>query len=517
MRNIFDEYLAGNPEVLDFFAGAPQDLFTKAPHPGALDEGLVQAIQEYQARLGGQPPVLSCGDAVVVTGQQPALFAGPLYTIYKAVTVIRLARKIEAAFRVRCVPVFWLAADDHDFEEARTAHFLSRTHEPFAATYAPEETVQGRSMYFVPLEDTLHRLVNEVGDKTAGSEFKEGVVAFLHDALSCSASLADWSGRILARLFQGTGLTLFAPHIPAARELAREALEPEIAEPLRNTRLINETGMRLEKLGFARQLAKSDNECNFFLQMGGRRRKVLFEKNRFHLPEEGIECSVEDMLALLRTSPERFSPNVALRCIVQQRLFSPAAYVAGPGEVAYWAQFKPVFERYGCAMPVVYPRARAVLTTLKLNKLRQHYGFGLDDLAAGRDILVQRALRHIARDPARETLARRRDEVQRALRRLTEDLKEQNLQAASMAQGLERRIEAGLDRLDRALILGDAAKRTAVEKHVARLCNELMPFRKPQERVYTVFAFLFEYGWDLIPRLLQALDIESFRTHEVEL
>ena len=106
------------------------------------------------------------------------------------------------------------------------------------------------------------------------------------------------------------------------------------------------------------------------------------------------------MVALVRTEPDRFSANVAMRCIVQQRLFPVAAYVAGPGEVAYWAQFKELFDRYELPMPIVYPRARAVLTTLKLTQLTRKLGLTLDDFGETPEALIDRSLDNTDAHPA---------------------------------------------------------------------------------------------------------------------
>lgn len=517
MTGIFDAYITGDPGVSRFFSGGPRAVLRERPPCATLDERLVAAIGGFQTRLGGEAPSLSSSDAVVVTGQQPALFLGPLYTVYKAITALRLAERIEASFGVRCAPVFWIAGDDHDFAEASSASFLSRAHEPFSLTYAPEASVQGQPLYLIALEDSLHGQIDAAAERAEDSEFKSEIAEFLHDSLSDSATFADWSGRILARLFRGTRLVLFAPHLEEARVLAADVLEREISEPLSSSRQLNEAGAALRELGYAPAIVKAPNECGFFAEMGKRRRKVLFEDGRYVFPEEGIACTESDLRSLLRSSPERFSPNVALRCLVQQRLFSPVAYVAGPGEIAYWAQFKALFDRHGYSMPVVYPRARAVLSTLKLNRLLGEYGLEAADLSVDAERLLQRVLQEVVRNPARDAVARHREAILRGFEQLRCEMERHSDQAAEIARNIERHGREGLDRLDRFLARGDENRRQTVARHLARLGSALMPFRKPQERVYSVCSFLFQYGWDLIPRLIAALDIDSFEMNEVEL
>jgi bacillithiol biosynthesis cysteine-adding enzyme BshC len=452
----------------------------------------------------------------LVTGQQAGLFLGPLYTVYKAVTAIILARRIEAQHGVPCTPVFWLGSDDHDFEEVRTAHFLDKDHEPLSLRYEPAAPVDGLPMFEMPVEDSLHAFIDRAAAETPGSEFREPVAQHLHDTLSASRALSDWSGRLMGALFKDTPLAHFAPHLPEGRRLAAPIFAREIEEPLRSTALLNEGGARLQKLGYAQQVIKADDECNFFLFVDKRRRKVLFREGRFLVPEERLSYTGDDLLEILRETPERFSANVALRCVVQQHLFGAAAYIAGPGEVAYWAEMKPVLEHFSVPVPVVYPRAQCVLTTLKLNKLMQKYGFSQSDLAEPREALVDRALRNAVRSKSRDGFQRLREPVEAALAGLTADL-DAGPNVLAMAQSLRERVGEDLGRIERAIVQGDRAQVEAVERQVARLCNSLMPWRRPQERVYTVYSFLFEQGPGLIQRLIDELDVESFRMNEVEL
>jgi uncharacterized protein YllA (UPF0747 family) len=269
-------------------------------------------------------------------------------------------------------------------------------------------------------------------------------------------------------------------------------------------------------LGFGTQVVKSGNECSFFLDVGGRRRKVVFEKAAFVLPEEEQSLSPQELRAILESTPERFSPNVALRCVVQQMLFPVRAYVAGPGELAYWAQLRPVFERHGVDMPVVYPRARALLTSVKLNKLMDKLGLDLAALDAPEDDVALAASRRSTNDPAVSQARQAQGSVRGEMDRLRRQLGAGSPAAAAI-EAMVSELDRGFARVEHTLLREVAGKDAAVRQQVQRLCNSLLPLRKPQERVFTVFSFLFEHGPDLIGRLLAGLDVESFRMNEIEL
>lgn len=516
MKDLFADYVAETPELIEFFARSPKGLFEAPPEAAQWDTSLLEALTDYQTRLGGRCLFMGY-ETAVVTGQQPGLFTGPLYTIYKTITAILLAKKIRNRFGVPCVPVFWVASDDHDFEESRTTHFLTKHHEDLALTYSPQENVDGLPMYRVPIEDSLHALIDEAASQTPGSESRGEVAEFLHTSLDASASLSDWMARLMVRLFCDTPLIVFSPHLPVARKLAAEVFEKDLSDPLASTRFVNEAGRRLAELGYPQQVNKDPAECSFYIEMGGRRRKVLFEDGSYRIPDERLACSPDEVEAMLQSAPERFSPNVALRCIVQQHLFPAVAYVAGPGEMAYWAQLKNLFESFGEDMPVVYPRARAVLTNMKLKKLMEKFGFALADLEGPQEDLVERALYVARRAPAYEIARNHRAGIEAAVRRMTQELEGMSKTAGDVSREIEERVKAELDRLERVILKGDDEHAEAVRKQVARLCNALVPFRKPQERVYTIFSFLFEHGWDLVPKLIEEMDIESSELKEIEL
>lgn len=514
MRQHLSEYVADAKDLGAFYARPPKALFDSPPVARAWDPKLVEGIREYQRAIGATA-TFEGNEAVIVTGQQPGLFTGPLYAIYKAATAIRVAEKLTRGQGVPCVPVYWVGSEDHDFEEACPSYFLTKSHNILSLRYAPSSDIDSLPMNRVPVEASLHEFIDQAARETPGAEFRGAVAEFLHESLDASTCLADWTARLLARLFRETPLVFFAPHIPEARRASTAILRREIEKPLHSTGLLNEAGRQLESLGFPPQVTKGSTECNFFLEVEGKRSKVVFEKGKFRIGD--AEFSVEEVLALLDGAPERFSPNVALRCIVQQHLFPAAAYVAGPGELAYWAQLKPLFEHFGETMPVVYPRAKAVLTTIKLYKLLAKLGVSLEDIADRKMKVLEKALRSTSRDPAYLLLNTERDTIEAALRELSDGLQAHNKNAAAMAAGLGKDMAAKLDRIERSILDGDKAKRNAVEKQIERLQNTLMPLGKPQERVFNVFSYLFEHGWELVPRIVRELDVESFAMNAIEL
>lgn len=516
MGRFIDAYLDNAPEISRLYARPISALVDSPPESAPWDPDLVDSIREFNKALGHTPDFHGT-EAVVITGQQPAVFGGPLYTVYKAITTIKLAQKISATHDVPCVPIYWVGSEDHDFEEAATIYFPTKKHRSQALTLRQHPDDVGNALHQVRLTDQVHELIDILGDAAPSGEFHEEILQFLHDSARESTSLADWSTRCLARLFRGTPLVFFAPHLLAARKVGAQVIASAIKNPLHTSANVNDGAKALEDLGYAAQVVKGNNECAFFLESDRERHKVTFDSDTFYLPDNGTSYCAEDLLALLDEHPEHFSPNVALRCVIQQTLFPVAAYVAGPSELAYWGQFKGVFDHFGKSMPVVYPRAGAALSSLKLNKLMRKYGLTIGELDGNQDEVIQKALRSVTKSDALEHFENHRRALLATLSSLQADLATDTPVAASVASNLTDDVTRKLSRLETIILQSDSKKLETVQTHVTRLCENLLPGKKPQERMHTIFPYLFEHGWSLIDVLDRELDIESFAMNEVEL
>lgn len=514
--SVRDAYVRGEAALTPFLGGAPTRLWDQQPLTATIDQRLATEISEYNVSVGANPTDLSGPLAVICTGHQPTVFTGPLYTVYKAATAILAAKRIEEKHGIRCIPLFWIAGDDHDLEEASTVYVLTKKNEAHALRYAPENA-EGRPLDSVHLDDSLEALAKETAAIVPGSEHRDDVLEALLDSLNEANSMTEWMARLLARLFRDTPLVLFVPSLPRARELAADIIRKEIEQPLQSAQRVNAGGAALEALGFTAQVIKGANDCNFFLDVDGLRKKVTYEDNYFKAVDSPVRFTQDELLIELEKNPSRFSPNVILRCIVQQHLFHTAAYVAGPGEIAYWAQLNTVFEQFELPMPVVYPRSSAVLTTIKLNKLLKKYGLTPAQLGQDPERLVEHALAAESNNPVMDALTQTRKSVDQALGELSATTAKLAPNATEAAGRLVERTRSEFDRMERALLRADDRKVATVRQQIERLSNALAPMRKPQERMYTIFSYLFDQGWDFIPRLLHELDIDNFGLQEIEL
>ncbi len=519
MASLIEDYLSGHTGLFDFYAGAPRDAVHSGVSPAPWTPALVEGIRRYQSHLGSGA-TLRGDEGVIITGQQPGIFAGPMFTIYKAITAIKLARAASDLSGQPFLPVYWVGGDDHDFAEISEAHLLSRNHVDLSLQLSASPDQPASSIYRLPVPESLHHLADMAAAQAPGSEFTEEILSFLHESLNASGNLSEWHARLMARLFQNTSLVVFSPDLPEARNIAVSVFEHEIRHPLESTRLLNNGGARLEAAGYGAQVVKGDDTCSFFVERRGIRCRVRYTEGAFTLPDTDERFSEAELLDLLHREPGLFTANVGLRCIVQQKLFPVRSYVAGPGEIAYWGQLKSVFDFFDCPMPVVYPRMRAVITGLKTNKLLGKYGLKVGDLYAPAEVLEEQALRSAAQDPALSVLSNHTESIIRELETLQRDfeaLGKAGKVALPMGMQFQAQVRQGLTYLERSLLRADENRTATVRSQLARLSTELAPGRKPQERHYTIFSWLFQHGWELVPRLMASLDHNDFSLQEVEL
>ena len=412
----------------------------------------------------------------VVTGQQLGLFGGPMYTVYKALTAVRLAEQLAEETGRPVVPVFWLAGEDHDFAEIHAAT-LPNGADPVRIAYddgrAPSENrgPVGRIVLGEQISETVEKLF-AIHPQTPD---------WVRQVWTPGALWRDAFAHTLRRLTEGTGLVFVSGDDARLKRRATPLFRREIEAWQDSFDRLTEVSGRLAKDGFHVQV--KPGEVNLFLFEGEKRLPIDPESDGFVLRGTTTQFTKEELLSLLDKHPERFSPNVVLRPLMQDMLFPTAACVAGPGEMAYFAQLKPVYEAFGVPMPIIYPRASLTLVTEKQQRLLDKYEIDIPDLAGDLSELHRR----LALQRSDTNLDGQFDETAQRVRGLIDDLKptataiDSSLDSA--VEAAHTRMEKALKRLEKKTIRAEKRNQHVILERLERLAGELMPGGKPQERV----------------------------------
>jgi bacillithiol biosynthesis cysteine-adding enzyme BshC len=348
--------------------------------------GILEASRESLDRFA-RPETL-----VVVSGQQPGLFGGPLYTVYKALTAIAFARDLERATRRPVVPIFWIASDDHDFEESRRAFIGDGAVAPRELEYPLEAAPRGVSLARVPLADPVLDLVRQTDEALASATFRAEIVDRLREAYAPGRGWTDAFARLAGGWVAPWGALVFDPADREAKRLALPVFEREISLRGRSAEAARAAGAELTSAGYHAQIARTGQELNLFWHGERREALRLSGDGTLRLAESGRELQESKLLVNLRERPEDASPGVLLRPLMQDHLFPTAAYVGGPSEVAYWAQVNALYPLFEMAPPAIVPRAGATILEPKIAKTLERFGIAWEALAGDVETVIRDTL-----------------------------------------------------------------------------------------------------------------------------
>jgi bacillithiol biosynthesis cysteine-adding enzyme BshC len=444
----------------------------------------------------------------VVTGQQVGLFGGPAYSAYKAMSAIRLAARLARA-GIRAVPVFWLASEDHDFAEVNHCWFLDadqRLMEVRDASQPPAGTPVGRIVFSAAIEEPRRRAESlwSAGAREA-NELLGGYAA--------GRTYTEAFARLLLRLFAGRGLvlldpldpTLHAPAMPLLRRALEEADALDAAVRARNR--------ELERAGYEAQVKQRQNATLLFRIEGGRREPIRRRNHGQFIVGES-ERSLAELVRELESAPERFSPNVLLRPVLQDWLLPTAAYVAGPHEVAYFAQASALYDQFDVRMPVIVPRASLTLVEPKAARLLAKYGLGLPELFHGEERLRERlADKHLPRGLVKRLVTTQK-KLEALLAGTKRELGRLDRTLAGAAETSRKKMLYQLEKLRRKAERAQAERNEIIARHAATLMPALYPGGGLQERRVSFLSFAARHGEALVQRLLDEASVPS-RDHHV--
>lgn len=473
---------------------------------------LADALLAYNRTIGNSEAAVQnieklreASALTVIGGQQAGLFTGPLLVIYKAITIIQEASRAAEKLGRDVLPVFWIAGEDHDFDEVNHTYYLTKERKPqkIELSHPGPEKAPVSHIHFS--QEAWDEALSQLDEALLPTEFKEDLLRQLNTIANASGTLSDFFARTIAWLFADYGLILIDAQDPAIR-----ALESSFFNQLiRNHKSLNEAFMQgaheVEQLGFALQAAAPSEAVNLFKIHNEQRLLLVSEQNNgmIHDKNNQVQWSIDELLAEAAEHPEQFSNNVFTRPLMQEFLFPVLSTVLGPGEISYWALLKEGFQQMGMKMPIIVPRIQVTLVEGTVQKQLDKFGWALQDVMVDFEAKKQAWLK--AQDELQ--LDAKFDEVKHAFEQLYQPLLDV---AAEVNPGLKN-----LGDTNKAKILEQIEfmrKRTtgafeqqfqASLRQMDRVYLSIMPLDKPQERVYNVFMYLNKHGFDWLHELIR--------------
>jgi len=529
--DLFVDYCTRFERVADFYAGdwrdaqARQHAADRAASRPSDRAVLADVLADQNAAWDADAATMRNVDALrdpeavaVVTGQQVGLFTGPLYTIYKTITTLRLADRLAEETGRRVVPVFWVEGEDHDVAEIAHAALLRRN-DLVDLRYddpTPEGDNAGAVGRWTLGGDALTGVLSQLDDLLPPSDFKPTVMRHVRTAYAPGTCFEDAFATLLLSLFEGSGLVAINPDDARLKALVRPLFRRDLTDSAAAVARIDAASDALQDAGYHAQVRARPTNL-FWLEEGGRYAIDRTEDGAFTLRHDDRTFTEAELLDTLDAAPERFSPNVVLRPLMQDALLPTTAYVAGPGEVSYFAQYRGVYDWAGLDMPLIHPRASASLVEGKVQKVLDKYDLALCAFDGNPDRLFQEVVVEAMDVDVDAVFGVALREMHQALNALKPQVEAVDPTLGSATEAARASVASAMDELKHKVVRAEKRKHDEIRAQLDKAYANLRPGGTLQERAVNVLYFLNKYGLDLLDDLRAALPVDTSQHFAVEL
>jgi bacillithiol biosynthesis cysteine-adding enzyme BshC len=464
----------------------------------AVRASVVEVLREQNRRFGAGNQIdsattrnldrLAAGAVAIVTGQQAGLFSGPAYTLYKAISAVRVAEETTRR-GIDAVPIFWFATEDHDLAEVNHSEWVTRG--GLARYELPARTEDaGRRVGEVGLGEPVRALVATAAQTLEGPS-AELVSRALHESYAPGETYGSAFGKLMARLLAGRGIIFIDPLDARLHRLTasvyRRALDD--AGPLTDALLTR--SKELEAAGLHAQVKVTRETTLLFYNVDGRREPLRSRGGKFFAGEK--ELSRDQVATAIEKTPE-VTPSALLRPVVQDTLLPTAAYIGGPAEVAYMAQAQVAYAKILGRMPAVLARASFTIVEPPIARFLTQYGLDVHDILRGpqhvRGKMEQKALP--------DALAGRFDESEQALRALLKSyegpLGRLDPTLLKALEVTERKMLYQFSQLKAKVARAENFRSGVLDRHQRILFDALYPHGALQERTLSALPLIASYG-----------------------
>ncbi len=515
-KPLFLDYLNKFDALSPFFTADPFEATAWGDVAAKLEgrNATAAPLRKLNVSLGADEASLASlralgdGALVVVSGQQVGVFGGPLYTIAKALTAVRLARLAEQRLGRRVVPLFWMDADDHDFAEVQKTSILTRENELLDLRYEPPEAPARQPVGPQALAPQISVVIDAASDALAESEFKEDVLASLRSSYAPGRSMAEAFGAWLLRMTRGTGLAVIDPTLPELKAIGASLFARELEEASESSAIINRTSEELVARGYHVQASPTDGQLNLFYADPDRT-AIGVSEGGMRLTPDGTTVSKKDVLKRLQDEPSQFSPNVLLRPIYQDTLFPTLAYVAGPSELAYFAQLRGLYEHFGVVMPLIASRASFTVVERAPARFLERYDVSFVELKSNDESILNNILRQHTPPGLDEDLARARNCIEDITSALERDLAPVDASLVPTVKSTRGKLLHHLKELESKALRAVKRKNETVRQQFFASRTALFPGFTFQERRLSPLGFLAKYGWHFATMIEESVEPQS--------
>lgn len=517
IRRLAADYAYDFAAVAAFFSGNPSNgrdwaeaIAATQVHSRQREQIASVVAAQQQRRQAPAPAVEATARLVdqkavaIVTGQQAGLFGGPLFTLLKAMTALKLAHEVSRDHQVPALAIFWVEAEDHDWNEVRSCTVFDKELEPRTVSL-PARSGDPSPVSSVVLDQTVTTAIDELATFLPPTEFTPTLLRDLRAAYAEGTGMADAFARWLERVLGPYGLVVYDASDPASKPLATGIFARELSTAGHTGKLASTSGSELVSRGYHAQVQMADDSLALF-RLDGSRRAIRRQNGELVIGDQRYPPSA--LLQEAGEHPTGFSPGVLLRPIVQDALFPTVCYVAGPNELAYLGQLRRVYEHFGVPMPLMYPRASATLLDSASFRFLSKYQLALEALQPQDDTTLNALLESLISPAVEQSFASAAEAIEREMSKIAQAIPavDPTLEATAKTTGV--RMQHDLETLHSKMIQAAKRRNETLRRQFGRARALAFPHGHAQERSIGFVAFLNQYGTALIDRLSGELPLD---------
>jgi len=512
---LFLDFLSYSPQIQSFYPRSPslaewaQQETSDRRYDAVHRQRVSDALERQNRTWNASPKTLDnitrlrAGASAVVTGQQVGLFGGPLFSILKALSAVKLAVEATAA-GVDSVPIFWLATTDHDLAEVN--HTLlpgpeASLHPIATASRGLDEAPVGTVTFGPEIEAVTQSVVELLGTTQATD--------FLRESYRPGETLGSAFARLFSRLFDEFGVILIDPSDPEIHAAAEPVYRAATERAAELDEALLARGKALDDMAYHQQAKVTPSSTLLFTLRDGARVPIHRRTNgtpatvEFLVRDEKI--SQDKLLRRIAAAPHEFSPNVLLRPVVQDYLLPTLAYTGGAAEVAYFAQAGVVYEKLlGHVTPIV-PRFSATIVEQKPKALLDRYALSLPEIFRGEEMLREKLATKVLPPELQQAFDRANTTMQEAMSFVREELARLDRTLVDAADNARSKIQHQLESLRARAARAEVRQSEVVSRHTQQLTNSLFPNKTLQEREIAAIYYLSRYGVEFLSTLYRTL------------
>jgi len=517
----YHDYISDNPQTHDFIDSPKQVIWDKKINSINLSSSHYQKIKQLLAQQNNDLKsakakkyldyLTNPESVILITGQQLGLFASPIYTIYKIITTIKLAESLNNQLaNYQFVPVFWLETEDHDFQEINHIGLLDTNFQPMQIKYQGKD--RGKvSLRHYQLESSITQFISEVEENLLNTEFSMDLFQKINEYYKPNNNWAAAVRHLLKEIFNSYGLLYFQPGDEEIKKSSIEFFKQLLIKSNETRDAFNGRSEELIARGYHNQVKNIPGQTFIHLEQEDHQRGHLYrDGENYYLKDSGKRFTQTEVIDLIDSNPMIVSTTVVSRPLLQSWLLPVAAYIAGPGEIAYWAQLGQLFSEFEITMPILYPRISATVIEPKIARYLEKYSHNIEDLPQKRDRFIENYFKNLSENLSKDPFRDINHLLENEKQKIESYLKSMDPTLLDVGKKSFERIKQTLDNLESRVIKSKEQKEGQLTNQLYQIHTAFFPDEILQERYQSIIYYLNKFGPGFIDNLFSDLELDNF-------